>query len=639
VTELPTPSHGAAQRKRRLGPGINLGSVVNTVLRAGFVTSLLASMVTSPALFAQAKSAAEQTEPTPALAMHGQPKYGENFTHFEHVNPNAPKGGTLKLGAIGTFDNLNPFIPKGVSADGLGYLFQTLMTSSLDEPFTAYGLIAEKIEVPEDRSWVIFHLRPKVTFADNSPVTAEDVIFSFNILVEKGKPHYQYYYANVKDVQALTPQQVKFSFKPGDNHELPLILGQIPVLSKKYWSDKDFDKVSLETPLGNGPYIIDSFDPGRRITYKRNPNYWGADLPVNKGRNNFDKVVYEYFLDPTVALEAFKSGKFHFQLENNSKVWATQYQGKPFDNKEILTVEIAHEMPAGMQGFAFNLRNPLFQDVTLRKAMAYAFDFHWSNSNLFYGQYRRTRSYFQNTELAAAALPDAAELKVLKPIKDKVPEEFFTTVYNPPESEDPRKARRMILQGQKILTDAGYTIKNNQLYSPKGDPVKFEFLIRQGDGFDRIVLPFKKNLARMGIELVVRGVDITQYTERLRKFDFDMVVTSIGQSLSPGNEQRDLWSSAAADRENSRNIIGVKNEAIDYLVEQIISATSREELIVRARALDRVLQWHHLVIPNWHVNYFRVAHWAHLEYPKTPAKYGFDLMSWWQKPGANLKTE
>lgn len=581
----------------------------------------------------QVKQSTKLTEPKPALAMHGEPKYGPNFTHFEYTNPNAPKGGTLKLGSIGTFDNLNPFIPKGVAAEGLSaFLFQTLMTSSEDEAFTAYGLVAEKIEVPEDRSWVIFHLRPEAKFSDNQPITAEDVIFSFNTLIEKGAPHYQYYYGNVSEVKALTPHQVKFTFKPGDNHELPLILGQLPVLSKHFWSKTDFAKATLDIPIGNGPYVIDSFEPGRRIVYKRNPNYWGKDLAVNAGRYNFDEVVYEYFLDPTVALEAFKSGAFHFQYENNSKVWATQYQGKPFDSKQIFTAEIPHEMPAGMQGFAFNLRKPMFKDKTLRKAMAYAFDFHWSNNNLFYGQYTRTRSYFENTELAARALPDAAELAVLDPIKDKVPANVFKEVYQPPESKDPRKARRMILEGKKILEDAGYTIKNNQLLTPDGQPVKFEFLMRQGGGFDRIILPFKKNLERMGIELIVRGVDITQYTERLRKFDFDMIVYSIGQSLSPGNEQRGFWSSAAADQPNSRNLMGIKDEAIDYLVEKLIAATTREDLITRTRALDRVLQWNHFVIPNWHANYHRVAYWQQLKRPDISPKYGFDLMTWWQAP-------
>lgn len=581
---------------------------------------------------AQVNPSAKLTQPKPAIAMHGTPKYDVEATHFDYTNPNAPKGGTLKMDTLGTFDNLNPFISKGVAGAGLEFLFETLMVSSRDEAFSKYGLIAEKIETPDDRSWVIFHLRPEAKFDDNTPILAEDVIFSFNTLVEKGRPHFQYYYNNVDTVKALTPHQVKFTFKPGENHELPLILGQIPILSKKYWADKDFQKVTLEPPRSNGPYVIDSFEAGRRIVYKRNPNYWGNDLLVNKGRNNFDQIVFEYFLDPTVALEAFKSGTFHFRSENNSKVWATQYKGKPFDEQKILTAEISHEMPAGMQGFAFNLRKPIFQDATLRQAMAYAFDFHWSNNNLFYGQYARTRSYFENTELAATTLPSEAELAILEPIKDKVPPQVFKEVYNPPAAEDPRKARRMILTGKKLLKAAGYTIKNNQLYSPNGEAIKFEFLLTQGSGFERIVLPFKKNLKRMGIELTVRTVDVTQYTNRLREFDYDMFVSTIGQSLSPGNEQRDFWSTAAAERPNSRNRIGIKDPAIDYLVEQVISATSREDLITRTRALDRVLQWHHFVIPNWHANFHRVSYWQHLQFPKISPKYGFDIMTWWHKP-------
>lgn len=606
--------------------------ILKTFAKKTLLMSLVLGSSLSINAYSQVDPDAKLTEPKPAIAMHGEPKYGADFTHFEYTNPDAPKGGTLKMGVLGTFDNLNPFVSKGVSAAGLDFLFQTLMVSSQDEAFSKYGLVAEKIEVPDDRSWVIFHLRPEAKFADNSPILAEDVIFSFNTLIEKGRPHFQYYYGNVDTVKALSPQQVKFTFKPGDNHELPLILGQLPIFSKKYWSDKEFKKATLTPPLSNGPYMIESFDAGRRIIYKKNPNYWGNDLPVNKGRNNFDKVVFEYFLDPTVALEAFKSGTFHFRVENNSKVWATQYKGKQFNDKKILTTEISHEIPAGMQAFAFNLRKPLFQDVTLRKAMAYAFDFHWSNNNLFYGQYQRTKSYFQNTELAATELPTEAELAVLEPIKDKVPPQVFKELYSPPESKDTRKARRMILRGKKLLTDAGYTIKNNQLHTPEGKPVKFEFLLQQGRGFERIVLPFKKNLKRMGIELTTRTVDTTQYTNRLREFDYDMFVTTISQSLSPGNEQRDFWSTSAAERPNSQNRIGIKDPAIDYLVEQIISAPSREDLIVRTRALDRVLQWHHYVIPNWHVNYHRVAYWHHLQYPKTSPKYGFDILSWWHKP-------
>lgn len=616
-------SHTVARTlAKRMRFGVRKVLLLSLFLGTGVATPAL-SQVTTPATL---------TEPQPAIAMHGKPKYGPNFTHFDYTNPDAPKGGTLKLGAIGTFDNFNPFIPKGKVAQGYNFLFQTLMTSSMDEAFSMYGLVAEKIEVSDDRSWVIFHLRPEAKFADNTPIQAEDVVFTFNTLIEKGYPHYQFNYADVDSVKALTPHQVKFTFKSSNNRELPLILGHLPVLSKQYWSEKSFDKVTLEIPLGNGPYQIAKFEPGRRIVYQRNPNYWGKDLAVNKGRYNFDEIIFEYFLDPTVALEALKAGTFHFRDENNSRVWATQYTGKAFDNKQILTAEIPHEMPAGMQGFLFNLRKPLFQDIVLRQAMAYAFDFHWSNNQLFYGQYRRTRSFFQNTELAATALPTEAELAVLEPIKDKVPPQVFTEVYTPPETPDARKARRMILKGKQLLQKAGYTLKNNQLFTPEGKPVKFEFLTQKASGFDRIILPFKKNLARMGIELTLRGVDVTQYIERLRKFDFDMTVSTIPQSLSPGNEQRNFWTTRAAGQENSGNRIGLKDPAVDYLVEQIISANTREELIVRTRALDRVLQWQHLVIPNWHVNYHRIAYWQHLNYPSTPAKYGFDIMTWWHTP-------
>ncbi|MEJ2681595.1 MAG: extracellular solute-binding protein [Gammaproteobacteria bacterium] len=571
----------------------------------------------------------------PGVAMHGEPKYGPDFTHFDYVNPNAPKGGILKLGALGTFDGFNPFIPTGVPAAGLNsFIYQTLMIQSDDEAFSMYGLIAEKIEIAPDRSGVSFYLRPEARFDDGSPITAEDVVYSFNTLIASGHPSYQHYYAGVASVSTPQAQKVTFTFKPGDNRELPLILGQLPILSKKYWTDAHFEEQGLNIPVGNGPYQIDSFEPGRRIVYKRNPNYWGKDLPVNRGRYNFDTIIYEYFLEPTIALEAFKAGTFHYRSENNSKMWATQYTGKPFDAGKIRIENLEHDIPVGMQGFAFNLRKPLFQDPVLRQAMAYAFDFEWSNKSLFYGQYTRTRSYFQNTELAATGLPSPAERAILDPLKDQLPPEVFTTAYEPPKTHGEGRSRQQLRHGIGLLKKAGYTIQDGQLLTPAGQPVTFEFMLYQGGGFERIVLPFKKNLSVMGIGVTVRTVDVTQYTERLRNFDFDMFVYSIGQSLSPGNEQRDLWTSAAADKPGSRNLIGLKDPAVDRLVEELIRATTREDLINHCRALDRVLQWQHLVIPNWHVSHHRIAYWEHLQHPKTTPKYGFDLWSWWQKPNS-----
>ena len=575
-------------------------------------------------------SFATEATPVHAIAMHGSPKYPANFTHFEYVNPTAPKGGQVKLVAIGNFDTFNEFIPKGIAASGIGLIYDTLTVNGTEEAFTQYGLIAEKIELPADRSWVVFHINPKATFADGHPITAEDVEFTFNTLLEKGKPFYRYYYGSVKSVAVLDKYRIRFELGT-DNQELALILGQLAVLPKHYWQDNDFTKADLAIPLGSGPYKLKGYDAGKRVVYERRKDYWAKDLPVNRGRYNFDRLIYEYFLDPTVALEAFKSGTYDFRAENNSKFWATQYEGPQFTSKNITKEEINHERPVGMQGFVFNIRKPLFQDPTLRRAMAYAFDFEWSNKNLFYGQYRRTLSYFQNTELAATGLPSPAELALLTPFKDQLPQEVFNQVYDLPVTDGAGKARQILRQGIKQLKAAGYNIKENQLHSPSGEPIEFDILIHQAQ-WERIVLPFVKNLKVLGITANLRRVDVNQYVERIRKFDFDMIINSFGQSLSPGNEQRDFWHSASANVPDSRNVIGIKNPVIDHLIDLIIAAPNREQLVIRTRALDRVLLWNHYIIPNWHVSYHRLAYTKKLIRPQHLPKYDIDLFAWWVDP-------
>ncbi|MBV1880497.1 MAG: extracellular solute-binding protein [Pseudomonadales bacterium] len=573
---------------------------------------------------------ASEIIPVHAMAMHGSPKYGENFSHFDYVNPDAPKGGQIKLVAIGNFDTFNGFIPKGIPASGTGLLYDTLTVNGTEEAFTQYGLIAEKIEIPADRSWVIFHINPKAKFADGHAITAEDVEFTFKTLLEKGKPFYRYYYGSVKSVSVLDKYRIRFELGT-DNQELALILGQLVVLPKHYWQDIDFEKADLTNPLGSGPYKLEKYSAGKRVMYERREDYWAKDLPVNRGRYNFGKVVYEYFLDPTVALEAFKSGSYDFRSENNSKFWATQYEGPLFKAKKIITEEIDHERPVGLQGFAFNLRKPLFQDRALRRAMAYAFDFEWSNKNLFYGQYKRTLSYFQNTELAATHLPSKAELSILTPFKDNLPSEIFNQVYDLPITKGEGKARKNLRKAIKQLKTAGYVIKNNHLYSPAGDRVEFDFLIHQSQ-WERIVLPFVKNLKVLGITANLRRVDVNQYVERIRKFDFDMIIGNFGQSLSPGNEQREFWHSSSANIPDSRNVIGIQDPVIDQLIDLIIAAPNREQLVIRSKALDRVLQWNHFTIPNWHVSYHRLAYSKKLVHPKSLPKYDVDLFSWWINP-------
>jgi microcin C transport system substrate-binding protein len=583
------------------------------------------------ALVTPASIRAQEVAPSHGVAMHGDLKYGPEFEHFDYVNPNAPKGGTVTFASIGSFDTLNPFIIKGTGADGLGFLFETLTTQSQDEPFSEYGLLAESIEMPEDRSWVAFTLRPQARWHDGKPVTVDDVIFSFNTLKEKGLPFYRAYYKNVTKVEAAGERRVKFTFEQTTNRELPLILGQLPILPKHYYDNVEFDKTTLQPPLGSGPYRIKSLEPGRRIVYERVKDYWGADLPVNRGSWNFDEIRYEYYRDANVALEAFKAGAYDIRVENTSKFWATAYTGPMFDAGWIVKEEIPHELGTGMQGFAFNLRRPMFQDPKVRRALAYAFDFEWTNRTIMYGQYDRTESYFSNTELAAAGLPSAAELELLEPFRDQLPEEVFTEVYEAPSTDGEGGIRQNLRAALRLLGEAGWSVEGGKLVNGEGQPFRFEILLN-GPSFERHTLPFIKNLERLGIQATVRAVDPAQYQNRLDEFDFDLVVASFGQSLSPGNEQREYWSSEAADIPGSRNVIGIKDPVVDHLIDRIIEAPTREDLVTATRALDRVLLWGHYVIPHWHSRTFRVAYWDKFDRPRTNPPYGLPLFSWWVDP-------
>ncbi|MBL8259107.1 MAG: ABC transporter substrate-binding protein [Candidatus Competibacteraceae bacterium] len=570
--------------------------------------------------------------PVHGIALHGQPKYGPDFKHFDYVNPDAPKGGEARFAAIGSFDTFNPFNIKGQAAAGIGQLFETLMVGSADEPFSEYGLIAESVEVAEDRSWVIFTLRPQAKFHDGSAITAEDVLFSLDILKAKGSPLYRFYYASVAKAEKLDERRVKFGFSGGQNRELPLIVGQMPVLSKKYWQDRDFSATTLDLPVGSGPYRIERFEPGRFIVYKRDEHYWGQDLPVNRGSNNIDRLRYDYYRDVTVALEAFKAGSYDLRVENVAKQWATGYEF-PALSKGLVKKEIfKHERPSGMQGFVYNLRRPLFQDARVRQALAYAFDFEWSNRNLFHGQYTRTRSFFDNSELAARGLPSPEELAVLEPLRKELPPEVFTAAYEPPTAKDDAELRANFQKALQLLQEAGWVFRDRKLVNAKtGEPFRFELLINEPT-WERIGLTFARNLERLGIEMTVRSVDSAQYENRERSFDFDMIVNVWGQSLSPGNEQREFWSSAAADQPGSRNLAGLKNPAVDRLVDAVIAAPDRLSLVARVRALDRALQWTYVVIPQWHLPYDRIALWDKFGYPAVTPMQGVQLSAWWIDP-------
>ena len=574
-----------------------------------------------------------------AAAIRETPRYPVGFRHYDHVNPHAPKGGTVRRASVGsTFDSLNPFIVKGNPAAGVGLLFDTLTEDSPDEATASYGLVAEWIEVADDGSWTTFWLRPEARFNDASPVTPADVVFSLDILKAKGHPFYRGYYGSVRAAEPVagdTPSGprhgVRFLFEAGVNQELPSILGQLPVLSRADWEGKDFSKTTLDPPLGSGPYVVEagSIDPGRSIDYRRAPDYWARDLAVNAGRHNFDRIRYDYYRDATVAVEAIKAGEYDLRRETSSKRWATGYEGPALEAGTLRRELLPNRLPAGMQSFVFNTRQAKFRDPRVREALGYAFDFEWTNRQLFYGQYRRSPSFFSNSELGSSGLPSPGELAILEPYRGRVADRVFTTAYEPPRTDRPRGIRQNLRRAAALLRDAGWTVRDGRLVETStGAPMEFEMLLVNPD-FERVGLPFGKNLERLGVRMTVRTVDPAQYTRRISDFDFDMVVGSFGITLSPGNEQRDYWSSAAADVPGSRNLAGARDPVVDELVELVIAAPDRKALVERSRALDRVLLWSHYVIPNWHLNAFRVAYWDVFGRPETRPAYGLAFDTWW----------
>lgn len=595
---------------------------------------LLAAVLAVVLVLAEAPPARSQTAAARAasahgLSMYGDLKYGPGFRHFAYTSPDAPKGGDVRLAAIGTFDTLNPFVLKGVAAAGIAELFDTLTVGSSDEPFSQYGLVAETIEAPADRSWVAFSLRPEARFHDGSPMTADDVIWTFETLKAKGHPFFRSYYAQVVKAEKVGERKVRFAFGPGDNRELPLIVGQLPVLSRAYWSKRDFEKTTLEPPLGSGPYKVEAVDAGRSITYRRVKDYWAAKLPVKVGTDNFDTIRYDYYRDITVAVEAFKGGEYDFRAENVAKNWATAYNVPAVSQGLIKKEEIRNEVPTGMQAFVYNTRRPMFQDPRVRRALAHAFDFEWTNKNLFYGAYTRTRSFFSNSELASSGLPGPDEVKVLEPFRGKVPEEVFTKEYRPPTTDGSGNNREGAREALNLLKEAGWVVKGQKLVNAAtGEPLAFEILLSDPT-WERIALPFAKNLERLGVTARVRTVDSAQYQNRIDGFDFDMTVWLWGQSLSPGNEQRDFWGSAAAGVRGSRNLAGIKDPVVDKLIDLVITAPDRKSLVARTRALDRVLLWGHYAVPHWHIQAFRVAYWDKFGRPATAPKYALGFDTWW----------
>lgn len=586
-----------------------------------------------------AEQAQVQSAAVHALAMHGDPKYPAGFTHFDYTNPDAPKGGEMRLATSSPFDTLNGFIIKGVAAPGLAMTYQTLMENADDEAFTEYGQIAASVEMPEDRSSVTFNLRPEARWNDGKPITADDVVWTFDTLMTKGHPFYRAYYGHVKAAVAENARRVKFTFEGAGNRELPLIMGQMPVLPKHYWADKDFAATTLTAPLGSGPYKVKSVESGRRIIYERVKDWWAKDLAVNRGRYNFDTIVYDVYRDETVLLQALFANAYDFRNENVAKSWYGEYdQQNPVKDGLINKDEITHEIPTGMQSFAYNIRRDIFSDPKVREAIGYAFDFEWSNKQFAFGAYKRTASYFANSELASSGIPQGRELEILEKFRGKIPEEVFTKEFaNPKTSGSGQDMRGNLSKAKQILAEAGWRIGASGLLEKKGKPLQFEILINS-DMFQRWINPFIQNLKKLGIGAKLRLVDTAQYQNRTDNFDFDMTIGSFPQSLSPGNEQVDFWGSEKADVNGSRNIIGIKNPVVDALIQQIIMAPDRAELIALTHALDRVLLWNYYVIPQWHLNIHRIAYWNKFGRPEVTAKYGLGVPdTWWYDPAKAAK--
>ena len=574
------------------------------------------------------------------LSLFGEPHYPTGFKHFDYVNPAAPQGGTVRQVAFGTFDNFNIVVAgvKGNVASGTEVFIESLMTPAMDEVSSVYGLLAEAVSYPEDRSSVTYRLRANARWHDGKPVMPEDVVFSFDAF-KQNSPQLGAYYRHVTKAEKTGEREITFSFDGPGNRELPQIVGELPVLPKHWWqgTDKSGNKrdvaaTTLEPPLGSGPYRVKEFVPGRTIVYEKVADYWGKDLNLNIGINNFQQVRYEYFRDSTVALEAFKGDQVDWRTENSAKDWATAYDFPALREKKVLKEEFPVRSSGVMQAFAFNIRRDKFKDPRVRRAFNFAFDFEEMNRQIFFGQYKRIASYFEGTELASSGLPQGLELEILQTVKDKVPADLFAKPYANPVGGNPQAVRNNLREALALMREAGYEIRNTKLTNTKsGEVMRVELLVQQ-PAFERVMLFYKPSLERVGITVSVRTIDSSQYENRLRQWDFDIVIASWGKSLSPGNEQRGFWGSQAADIPGSRNLIGIKNPAVDTLIDRVIFAKSREELEAATRALDRVLLWNDYVVPQWTYGKQRTARWDRFSRPDNMPKYGaaaFPTVWWW----------
>ena len=583
-------------------------------------------------LFLALTAPSEASEHKHGLSAFGDLAYPADFDHFKYADPNAPKGGTFSLvgwGGVATFNSLNNYILKGDAAQGLELLFDTLMRPAADEPDAVYGLVAESAEVADDKMSATFYLRPEAKFADGSPLTAGDVVYSFEALKTKGHPIYHQMLEDVVKAEALDPHTVRYTFKGELVRDLPLTVAGLPILSKAYYATHPFDQTTLDPPLGSGPYVVDSLAQGRTITYRRNPDYWAKDLPVNRGRWNFDKIRFEYFRDRTAGMEAFKAGAYDFREEFTSKVWATEYDFPAVRDGRVKKEVLPDETPSGTQGFFLNTRRDALKDPSVRKALDLAFDFEWTNRNVFYGLYTRTVSFFENSPMKAEGMPSDPERALLTNLGVPVSDEALGPAYVPAKSDGSGQDRNILVEAGKLLDEAGWTIKNGVRVNDKGEPLKLEILFFE-DVFQRLVTPYVKNLKLLGIDAHMRMVDPAQYQQRLKSFDFDITTERYQMRNTPGVELRSYFGSQAAKMSGSLNLAGISDTAVDVLIERVIAAKSRDELNTAARALDRVLREGHYWVPHWYKPSFNVAYWDKFSRPAVKPRFDRGILdTWW----------
>jgi microcin C transport system substrate-binding protein len=603
------------------------------------VAPVLGAVTGLPTNPARAQTETPQPVWRHGLSLFGDVKYPADFKRFDYVNPDAPKGGVVRQISIGTFDNFNLAVAgvKGTIAPAVGLIYETLTTGSHDEVATYYGLLAEAVSYPDDFSWVKYRLRKQARWHDGKPVTPEDVIFSFDAL-KQYSPMYASYYRHVVKAEKTADGEITFIFDSPGNRELPTIVGEITVMPKHWWEGtdsagkkRDISATTLEKPLGSGPYRVKEFVAGRSVAVERVKDYWGERLPVQVGLNNFDEQRFEFFRDNLVALESFKADQADWISENSAKQWATAYDFPPVAEKRVIKEEFPVNNSGRMQGFVFNLRRDLFKDARLRRAFNYAYDFEEMNKQLFFGQYKRINSYFEGTELASSGLPEGQELQILETVRDKVPAEVFTTPYQNPVGGNPEAVRANLRESARLLKEAGFEVKDRKLVDAAGKPVAVEILVQDPSG-ERIALFYKPSLERIGVTTSIRVVDDAQYQNRLRSFDFDMIVDIWGESLSPGNEQREYWGSQTADQPGSKNTIGIKNPAVDALIDTVIFAKDRASLVAATKALDRVLLWNFYLVPQFGYGFQRYARWDRFSRPDPLPKYGisgFPSLWWW----------